>query len=245
MIFRKNIKFLNLILLICFIGIITLQNRHKKIQLSQSKNISYLQEESQIQSTINLYKVAPNFGFKNLKADWLFLNFIQYFGDTMARDQTGYSLTSEYFAAIVKNDRQFMQAYITLANANTMYAAQPETTVNLIEDILNSSSLVNSAQLHSALWFHKAYDELFFLGDIKAAQVSYNQGQQWLRQDGSLQLNSPANYLPDIQSLDDFELIQSQILAWSTVLPHVRNSETQQKITQKIAQLQFELAQAR
>ena len=127
-----------------------------------------------------------------------------------------------------------------------MYAAQPEKSIAFIEQILNSASFENSSQLYYLLWLDKAYDELFFLGDIQAAQQSYDQIQQWRkRQQPNRQNNITANYFPNPEFLNtNPNITQAQILAWSTVLPHVRDIETQQKIRKKITTLKSRLVPA-
>ena len=246
MIFKKiNFNYSRLALFLCFIGVLLLQNNYRNKIIAQTKNIDYIQEEKNLQTKINLQKIIPGFGFNNLKADWLFLNFVQYLGDKTAREKTGYSLTPQYFANIIEDDINFLSAYLILANANTMYAGQPENSISLIEEVLNSSSAENDTKQYYLLWLHKAYDELFFLGDVATAKSSYNQAQHWLRQQ---QVNSPTDriggYVPNIELLaKDSDIIQAQILAWSTVLPYVKDKENRQKITEKINSLQLELSQ--
>lgn len=243
----KKIKFnySSLVLSACVIGVLFLQNTYRNKIISQTQNIDYFQDEQNLQTKINFQKNIPAFGFNNLKADWLFLHFVQYLGDQTAREKTGYSLTPQYFANIIEDDINFLSAYLILANANTMYAGQPEKSISLIEEVLNSSSAENDTKQYYLLWLHKAYDELFFLGDIATAKSSYNQAQHWLRQQ---QLNLPKDriggYVPNIELLaENSDIIQAQILAWSTVLPYVKDRETKQKITEKINNLQLELAQ--
>ena len=246
MILKKiNFNYSSLVLSVCAIGLLLLQNNYRNKIISQTKNLDYFQEEQNLQTKINLQKNIPAFGFNNLKADWLFLNFVQYLGDKTAREETGYSLTTQYFANIIENDINFLSAYLILANTNTMYAGQPEKSISLIEEVLNSSSAENDTKQYYLLWLHKAYDELFFLGDIATAKSSYNQAQHWLRKQ---HLNSPIDriggYVPNIELLaKNSDIIQAQILAWSTVLPYVKDQKTQQKITEKIDILQLELAQ--
>ncbi len=247
MIFKKiNFNYSSLVLSACVIGGLFLQNTYRNKIISQTKNIDYFQEQQNLQNKINFQKNLPAFGFNNLKADWLFLNFVQYLGDKAAREETGYTLIPEYFANIIKDDINFLSAYLILANANTMYAAQPEKSISLIEEVLNYSSPENDTKKYYLLWLHKAYDELFFLGDIPKAQSSYNQAQHWLRHQ---QLNSATHnriggYVPNIELLSkNSDIIEAQILAWSTVLPYVKDKKTQQKITEKITTLQLEFSQ--
>lgn len=246
MIFKKtNLNYSSLITYICLAGIILLQNNYRHNIKNQNKVANYFQEEKELNSKINLQKILPAFGFDNLKADTIFLNFIQYFGDGKARDATGYSLTPEYFETLINHDANFVSAHLSLANANTMYAGQPEASISFIEDIFNSASLNNNSQKHALLWLYKAYDELLFLGDTQAAEYSYKQAKKLLENN---QTNSAGNivsvYFPNTASFKgDSDIIQAQITAWSTVLPNVKNLENRQKITQKITDLKTLLNQ--
>ncbi len=246
MILKKiNLNFLQLVLWFCIAGIFTLQNNHRNKIISQAETLDYFQEEQRLRSVLNLQKVVPDLGFSNLKADELFLSFIQYFGDRPAREQTGYTLTPEYFSAIIKSDPQFIAAYPTLINANTMYAGQPEQSINFIEEILDSTSTKPSDELHHLLWFYKAWDELLFLGDIPSAQYSYSQAKSIQQEQPNLQKNVTTKYFPNTEALEkSSDIIQAQILAWSTVLPHVKDIKTKQKISAKITSLRLELTQS-
>lgn len=245
MIFKKAyLSCSTLVIYISLAGILFLQNNYRSKIISQNKNSNFFQEEQRLNSKINLQKILPTFGFNNLKADQLFLSFIQYFGDESAREETGYTLTSKYFTTLINYDPNFVAAYLTMANANSMYAGEAEKTITFIEEILDSSNLESDSELYSLLWLYKAYDELLFLGDLKAAEFSYHQAQQLLSQH---QRNSPqvikSIYFPDIQSLsENSDTVQAQINAWSSVLPHVRDRATKQKIIARISNLKSELS---
>ena len=233
----------SIIVYISLAGVLFLQNNYRSKIISQNKSTNFFQEEQRLNSQINLQNLVPTFGFNNLKADKLFLSFIQYFGNDSAREETGYTLTPKYFATLMKYDTNFVDAYLTMANANSMYAGQPEKTISFIEEILDSANLQSDSELYSLLWLYKAYDELLFLGDLKAADFSYNQAKMLLAQH---QQNSPtvANsvHFPNTQSLNkNSDIIQAQITAWSSVLPHVRDTATKQKIITRISHLKTKL----
>ena len=113
-------------------------DRYKKVA-AEIENTDYKKQERQLQTALNLKKIIPSFGFDNLVADSFYLDFVQYFGDKTARDNTGYSLTPQYFEAIAKKDANFIQAYLTLATANSMYAGKAEETISLIDDVLEQA----------------------------------------------------------------------------------------------------------
>ncbi|PSO60600.1 MAG: hypothetical protein BRC36_13380, partial [Cyanobacteria bacterium QH_2_48_84] len=111
----------------------------------QNSQINQLTTKEKVKSTQNLKKDVeleklslkilqkfPSFSLDNLVADWVFLKFLLYFGDGEARSATGYSLVPEYFEAVVNHDPRFIQAYLALSPANSLYAGQPQKTVTLI-----------------------------------------------------------------------------------------------------------------
>ncbi|MEM8722334.1 MAG: hypothetical protein AAGE84_24080 [Cyanobacteria bacterium P01_G01_bin.39] len=126
---------------------------------------------------LKLLKIIPSFGFDNLIANVIFLDHIQYFGDNLARDKFGYQLTPDYFEAIVNHDPRFVEAYLHLAPASTLFAGQPQKTVEIISEGLKS--LTPQVDKSYLIWTYKGIDELLFLGDIKAAQNSYATGAEW------------------------------------------------------------------
>lgn len=70
------------------------------------------QAEQQEAMRLQLLKQMPTFGFDNLIASWTFLNFLQYYGDTPVRQQTGYSLSPNYFDLITQRDPRFVDIYL-------------------------------------------------------------------------------------------------------------------------------------
>src|SRR4028119_1932256 len=57
---------------------------------------------------LDLLRKIPAFGLDNLLADWVFLNFLQYFGDDEARQLTGYRLSPDYFEVIIDREPRFL-----------------------------------------------------------------------------------------------------------------------------------------
>jgi hypothetical protein len=75
----------------------------------------------------------PSFGYNNIIANWVYLNFVQYFGDDEVRAKTGYSLSPEYFEVILGRDPRFIPAYLSLSTSTSMYAGMPERSIKLTE----------------------------------------------------------------------------------------------------------------
>jgi hypothetical protein len=230
-----------LALLICLTGIVILQSKQYSKSINQLNTHNYLQQEEELERLINVQKHIPSLGFDNLVADWSYLNFVQYFGNKPARDLIGYKLVPNYFETIRDRDPRFTQAYLKLAVANSIYAGNPEKTVALMEEVLQAVS-PQSAQA-SLLWTSKGLDELLFLGDTKAAHNSYGMAAQWARLQGNnIDDTFIANNLKTALFLaGDPDTKEAQIMAWSTVLPNIKDNQKRQEIIEKINGLKVEI----
>jgi len=144
------------------------------------KKETYLKETALEQTRLSLLKQLSAFGFDNLVADWAFLSFLQYFGDGLARQQTDYSLVPDYFEVIIKHDPRFVDAYLYLSPASSIYAGRPDKTVTLMNQGLKSLS--PSIPSSYNVWLYKGTDELLFLGNNKAAKHSHEMAAKWASQ---------------------------------------------------------------
>jgi hypothetical protein len=171
-------------------------------------------------------------------ADWNYLQFIQYFGDTPARKVTGYQLISLYFASIVKDDPRFVSAILMLSSANSLFAVTPKTTVELIDKALQTVT-PELDSLTPYLWSYKGTDEMIFLGDIKKAQKSYEMAAQW-----ALKTNSEykENLAKRNQEIANFlatnpDSKKARVAGWTFILSGGLNEETQKLAIQEIIEL--------
>lgn len=230
-----------LALFICLTGIVILQSKQYQESINQLNTPNYLQQEEEQQRLVNVQKQIPTLGFDNLVADWSYLNFVGYFGDKPARDMIGYKLVPDYFETISDRDPRFTQAYLRLAIANSIYAGNPEKTVALMEEVLQAVS-PQSAQA-ALLWTSKGLDELLFLGDTKAAHNSYKMAIQWARLQGNnIDDTFIANNLKTALFLaGDPDTKEAQIMAWSTVLPNIKDHQKRQEIIEKINSFKAEI----
>jgi hypothetical protein len=138
----------------------------------------YQQEAKQIALKLKLLQRSPSFGFDNLIADSAFLQFLQYFGDTKARTQTGYELAPNFFQVIIPRDPRFLRSYLFLSVSSSIYAGRPDLTVALMDQGLKSISPKVFPDSYT-IWIFKANDELLFLNDYRAAQKSYQMAANW------------------------------------------------------------------
>ncbi|MEY3223444.1 MAG: hypothetical protein RLZZ203_2300, partial [Cyanobacteriota bacterium] len=95
-----------------------------------------------------------------------------------ARDKTGYSLSPEYFEVILGRDPRFLAAYLGLSVSSSLYAGMPEKSIALMEKGLKSLS-PQLPQKSYFIWRYKGTDELLFLGNAKAAQISFLKASEW------------------------------------------------------------------
>ena len=179
---RLLLQFLLLTSLLTSIGLMQFA------KLGDLKNSSNnLSAEDAIQQTqvtalrLNLLQQLPRVGFSNMWANWVFLDFIQYFGDFAARDLTGYSLSPNFFEAIIDSDPRFFGAYLYLTNTVSIYAGQPQESIRLMEKGLNDMSPQSPPRSYF-VWRYKGIDEMLFVGDNQAAQESFQIAADWAQQ---------------------------------------------------------------
>ncbi|NEZ60310.1 hypothetical protein DXZ20_32635 [Leptolyngbyaceae cyanobacterium CCMR0081] len=194
-------------------------------------------ERSAAQSLLIL-KLLPKFGYQNLFADWTFLNFLQYFGNSELRKTKGYGLSRNYFENVVDNDPYFISSYIFLVNSISIYAGQPEQTIELLEKGLVTMG-PNKPNRSYFLWRHKGTDELLFIGNNKAAAESYRTAATWAEQSSDQDSHIVARL--SRQTVDflstDPNSKAAQISAWSEVLLRATDDVIRQKATINIEAL--------
>jgi hypothetical protein len=228
------------LLFLCIFGVGLIQCTRLQKQSSRNE-VASLKIEKEIQSQkmrLRLLKKMPNFGYKNLIADWVYLDFLQYFGDDEIREKTGYSLSPEYFEVILGNDPRFLTAYIGLSTSTSMYAAMPKRSVALMEESLKSLSPWVPERSYY-VWRYKAIDELLFLGNSPAARKSFETAAKW------------ANNYSDEESKHVVTLSQktaeflshnpdskhAQIASWAMILNNHVDEKTRKIVIEKIETL--------
>lgn len=205
-----------------FATIVYLQTPQLAALKQQGENLSkeaLQRAEAKAKAQLLISKQLPTFGYKNLVADWHFINFIQYFGDTEVRQKAGYASAMEYFDAILDRDPRFFDAYFYLSNTGSIYAGQPERSVSLMNRGLKSLSPKVPDRSYY-IWRLKAVDELLFLGNVSEARNSMQNAADWAKQydtpegQNVAQLSqNTANYLARNPNSK-----QAQFDAWNMVL---------------------------
>lgn len=170
-----------------FAAIVYLQTPQLAALKQQNKNINkvYLQQqEANLKTQLTIAKTLPTFGFDNIIADWHFIDFIQYFGDTDLRAQAGYGAAMEYFEAMLDRDPRFLYAYFYLSSTGSLYAGKPEQSVELMDRGLKSLT-PQVPDRGYYIWRLKAVDELLFLSRIPDARQSMLKAADWASQAGN------------------------------------------------------------
>lgn len=161
------------------IGLLQFPRMRKLLNSKNNASIEALQRDIQAEKTsLNLLKQLPSFGYSNLIGNWVYLRFLQYFGDDEVRAKTGYSLSPEYFEVILQRDPRFLNAYLGLSTSTSLYAGMPERSVKLTAKGLKSLS-PSVPERSYYVWRYKGTDELLFLGDSRAAKESFTMAANW------------------------------------------------------------------
>lgn len=232
-------------ILLLIAGIIGLQQvRQDRIFAEQGEEL-IRQANSQAQKTasqVQLLANIPSLGFRNLVADWTFLQFLQYFGNKEHRQITGYGLSGDFFEIIIDRDPYAYDPYIFLSSSLTLFAAQPERAVELQEKGLQSLTPKLPPESYF-IWRSKGIDEILFLDDTEAARRSHEIAAQWAAQspdpraeEDQQSLKRTAEFLAT-----DPDNPQVQVNAWLQVLASAPDEAAQTIAIQNIEAIGYEV----
>ncbi len=151
------------------------------------------------------------------------------------REKTGYNNSSKYFEAVLKHDPAYLDFYLFLSGSSTIYAGQPEKTIDIIDRGLRELS-PNQPTNSYFIWRYKAVDELLFLGDGKAAQRSFSTAADWARKSNDPDAGIVANLSQKTADFleDNSASSVAQIDAWSSLLSTALDNETRARAIKKI-----------
>ncbi|MEO1391458.1 MAG: hypothetical protein AAFV90_00940 [Cyanobacteria bacterium J06634_5] len=208
---------------------------------SGDENLSIKQKTVKLQakgSKLALLAKTPTFGLDNVLANYIFLDFLQYFGDIETRKELDYNLVISFFEGILAHTPHYRQFYFFLSGSGSLYAAQPQESIMLIEKGLQELS-PNQPDDSYYIWRYKGVDELLFLGDGEAAQQSFETSVLWAEQSdhpdseviGQLSKQT-ARYLA-LNPQSEF----AQVQAWSSILATAFNERTQKQAIERIRKL--------
>lgn len=175
-------------------------------------------------------------GYGSLAASWLWMEFIQYYGDTPARRREGYSLTYDYLDKITQLDDQFLRAYRYIAVTVGFSAGQPQLADQLMQRGLEAMTPQTQPEGYR-LHLDRAVNYFLLLGDPEAGRRSYYAAGQWFQQAG-LQGDQPEGWrqLGDrlVESPDSEEV---QFMVWYQVFNSTADPVTQERALIEMSQL--------
>ncbi len=231
----KFSKIAQLVLPFLFFGAVLYSQAQYLALNGSSISSDNVAEENKLKAELLIQKKFPAVGFDNLIADWLFLGFIQYFGDEEARLRTGYGIVPDYFDAISTRDPRFLDAFLMLSTASSIYAGQPQKTVEFLDKALKfiDPSVSGQAQY---LWYYKGIDEMLFLGNLKGAKHSFQMALQWAKEADEETTAQRAQEIINFLNTNP-DTKQAKIAGWSLVLNNATDSRTQQYAIDQLKQL--------
>ncbi|VEP16281.1 conserved hypothetical protein [Hyella patelloides LEGE 07179] len=239
-------NFNNRILVSCLTGIVSfsaivslqVESLKQQIKIKNQSTKAYIQQEKHRKAQANIQQKIPSFGYNNLIADWAFLQYIQYFGDTEAREVTGYSVITDYFETIVNKDPKFIDANLILSTTNSIFAGNPQKTVSLLEKSLESIT-PEMSPYPFFIWGYKAIDEVLLLGDIEAAKKSYQTAASWAEVSNVVGSDVIAKrYLETVAFLEtNPDSTTIQISGWTMILSNNSDRQIREYALKKIEEL--------
>jgi hypothetical protein len=222
----KAFKFSSLILptvaMLALSGLAVLQKGRLQAITSTPSRSEIINQNKTQAASLKFINQLPTTSYRNLVADWLFLQYFQYFGDFEARRITGHGLIPDFFAQIVRHDPKFVDALLYISPTNSLYAGRPDQTVKFMSSGLSALS----PQIKDAyyVWLYKGVDELLFLNNVPDAKNSYRMTSQWAEQqndENSRRVSQSAQQT--LQFLEHSKVSRlAQISAWLALLPKVK-----------------------
>ncbi|MCY7390874.1 MAG: hypothetical protein LH647_05040 [Leptolyngbyaceae cyanobacterium CAN_BIN12] len=239
---HKNIpKWLRLvgmgtIALAALIGVILMQ----RSQLDQASELSEnpKQAEKQEAQKLKLLSRSPTFGFDNVLSDWVFLNFLQYYGDDAAREKTGYSLSPQYLDIVTRLDPRFTDVYMFISSAVSYQLGKPDLAIDLMKR--GTAALSPKANPKAfQVWRFMGLDQLLLQGDIPGSIHSHEMAAEWVKgtpdEDLAPLFQGTAKFLRN-----DPNSLTVRVFSWGSIYEQaqmVGDKQTQERAKQAIADL--------
>ena len=220
--------------LCCSLAVVKFQSAQKfRLHISSSAGSSSLSD-----TQLSALKNMPSVGFRNVIADWSFVQFLQYFGDNEVRGRTGYGNSAKYLSATIHHDPYFREFYVFLSGSSTIFAGKPEETVQVMSEGLARLSTQRAPDSYY-IWRYKGTDELLFLNDGRSAQQSFEMAAKWAAQSDDVngQLMSQLSEQTAQFLADNPDSKLAQINAWGSVLTTALDNETRNRAIRRIREL--------
>lgn len=189
----------------------------------------------QERSGLKLLQRLPTLGYDNLMADWIFLRFLGYFGDDVARSQTGYNLIPDYFETIVRLDPQFLGIYPFLSTGISYYLGNPELAGKYMDRGIQSLSPEVNPNGFAILRF-RGLDQLLLEGDIPGTIETYYRIAEWFERigkpDSANQFRRGAQFLKQYPNS-----LQPRFWGWQEVYYNAVDRRVQERAEEELLKL--------
>lgn len=197
-------------------------------------------EQEQFALQLAVLDRLPSFGFKNLLADWTFLQYLQYFGDEAAREQTGCTLNATYLDLVTRYDPRFFTAYLFVPSGVSYCQGEPERSITLLDRGLDAMSADLQDNVFS-LAVLKALDRLLLLGDVPKAIADYEQAA-----DIAAQSERFAHIAPRLRQTAEFlrnnpNSIEPRFIGWQEVYYNATDDRVRERAIAELKALGAEV----
>ena len=200
-------------------------------------------EESQREEAVRLSLLnrSPSFGFDNVMANWVFLNLVQYDGDSETRKQVGYPLAPMYFDTITRLDPRFVSSYIFLSGIMSYQMGKPEDAIALMTRGTDALTPQNDPRAF-LVWRLKGLDQLLMLGDAASAAKSYDQAGDWALQSTDAETRQTGPIFKQTAEFLRTDPSNKTLLLWSwtTIFDQAivtRDEKTQERARKKLLEI--------
>jgi hypothetical protein len=223
------------------LGILTLQQKNLEPIQKHLNDPQYLVQSEIAEQQLTVTRFLPAFGFNNLLADWVFLRFIQYFGDTEAREATNYELCPIYFGTVINQDSRFTDAVNPLDVCTSIFAGYPKESIGYMQQSLSTMKpKMDAVKLRPYyIWRSLGIAQLLFLGKPLLAAQSYETAIQWAKyyDDPMSQqfINNTQQSVDFLKTNPDSTL--AQIGAWGSVLGNNPDERMLKRVTKEVEAL--------
>ncbi|MEB3219932.1 MAG: hypothetical protein VKN72_27345 [Nostocales cyanobacterium 94392] len=219
-------------------GIITLQKTDVAKQSQQKNLVDYHQNETTEMQSLQLLRKIPSLGFQNVISDWVYLNFIQYFGDTEVREKIGYGLCPDYFTTLVSKDSKFTNAVIIMDVCTAIFAGEPFESLQKLQ--LSAKSLqpqMDAVTVRSYyVWRAIGINQLLFQGQPLKAAESYKKAvafaEKYNDEDSHRFIENMKRSITYLTNNPNSKM--AQIGAWVNVLNTNPDPKTLQRVIKEI-----------
>jgi hypothetical protein len=236
-----GILFNILLIALTVLGILILQNQSINKNQQVLTTESYQQQDKKDRQKLNIISLLPTFGLQNIWADWIFLQFIQYFGDGKARLATDYDQCPLYFKTIVGQDPRFVDAINYLDVCTSIFAGYPLESIQYMKNSLpKMKAKMEGVRIRPYyIWRSLGIGQLLFQGKPLEAAQSYQRAIDWAK---IYQDSESNNFINNLQQSVNFlaknpDSKMAQIGAWASVLGNNPDEKTLKRVTKEVEAL--------